>query len=191
MDQLDKITSHIEEEAKKEAESILADARIKCEEIIRDAKAEAKKEKDSALESQKLREEKEYEAALSSIEREKRMINLRNKANIIDRTINEAKKIIGEMDFPEYEKNILLLAEKYSDKSKKGEIYMSDSDIKMLSDSAKEKLSSLGLEVKSGGNDFPKGIVIKYGDVEENCTVDALFREKKEHLNDIIAKELL
>ena len=43
MDQLDKIISHIEAEAKKEAESILADARIKCEELIKDAKAEAKK----------------------------------------------------------------------------------------------------------------------------------------------------
>lgn len=55
MDQLDKIISHIEAEAKKEAESILADARIKCEELIKDAKAEAKKEKDSALEAQKSR----------------------------------------------------------------------------------------------------------------------------------------
>ena len=191
MDQLDKIISHIEAEAKKEAESILADARIKCEELIKDAKAEAKKEKDSALEAQKSKEEWEYEAALSSIEREKRMINLRNKTAVIDRTTDEAKKIIGKMDFPEYEKNILSLAEKYSDKSKKGEVYMADPDIEKLSDRAKEKFSLLGLEVKPGGSDFPKGIIIKYGDVEETCTIDALFREKKEHLNDIIAKELL
>lgn len=190
MDQLDKIILHIEDEAKREAESILAEAKIECEKVLSDGEAEAKRAYASALEAQKAKEEKAYEVALSSIEREKRMINLRNKTKIIDRTIAEAKKIIAEMDFADYEKNILLLAEKYSVNGKKGEAYVSETDIEKFSDSAKERLSFLGLELKSGGKAFPKGIVIKYGDVEENCTVNALFHEKKEHLGDIIAKEL-
>lgn len=190
MDQLDKIISHIEYEARQEAESILADAKEKCKKIQDDGEAEAKKEYDSALCAQKIKEERAYEAVISSIEREKRMINLRNKTEIINRTMDEAKKIIAEMDFADYEKNILLLAEKYSANDKKGEAYLPESDFKRLSDSAKEKLSVLGLDIKSGGKNFPKGIVIKYGDVEENCTIDALFREKKEALSDIIVKEL-
>lgn len=191
MDQLDKIISHIENEANEEAKMILAEAEKKCSGILEDGKAEAKKEYDSALEAQKAKEERDYAAALSLIEREKRMINLQYKANIIERTVNEALKMIDNMEFKDYESCLVFLAEKYSDKSEKGEIYLSDGDISKLSDGAKEKFNLLGLSVKSGGSDFPKGMVIKYGDVEENCTVGALLHEKREYINDIIAKELL
>ena len=57
-----------------------------------------------------------------------------------------------------------------------------------LVDVAKEKGGSL--EVDSDPADITDGFILKYGDIEENCTFDAIFDSKRDELRDLVNKNL-
>lgn len=190
MEQLEKIISHIEDEAKTEAEAVASAAKAECDKIKKEAEDEAKRAYDAIIEEQKAEDEKTGEAALSYIESEKRIIKLRAKTHLIEKTLEELVKSAENMNFQEYEGYLLALAQDKTETGKSGKIYFSAKDKSRLSENAVNKLSSMGLEIEEANKDFGLGFILKYNDVEENCTLGAIIREKRDYLTDIIAKEL-
>lgn len=190
MEQLEKIISHIEDEAKAEAEAIASAAKAECETIKDEAEKEAKKTYDAIIEEQKAADIKTGEAALSYIEREKRLIKLRTKTEIIEKTLGEIVNVAENMDFQEYESYLLAMAKNKAETGKCGKIYFSAKDKSRLSENAVKQLNSMKLDIEASDKNFGLGFILKYNDVEENCTLEAIIREKRDYLTDIIAKEL-
>ena len=56
------------------------------------------------------------------------------------------------------------------------------------SDIAKEKGGSLTVDKEPA--DIADGFILKYGDIEENCTFDAIFEAKRDELRDLVNKNL-
>lgn len=190
MEQLEKIISHIEDEAKAEAEAIAVAAKAEYEKIIKEAEAEAKKTYDAIIEEQKAADIKTGEAALSYIEREKRLIRLRAKTEIIEKTLGEILNSVENMSSTEYESYLLALVKNKAEIGKHGKIYFSAKGKSMLSENAVKQLNLMELDIEEADKDFGLGFILKYKDVEENCTLEAIIREKRDYLTDIIAKEL-
>lgn len=190
MEQLEKIISHIEDEAKAEAEAITLAAKTECEKIKKEAEDEAKRAYDTIIREQEAENLKTGAAALSYIESEKRLIKLRVKTSLMEKTLDEIMTSAKNMDFNEYENYLLEMIKDKAETEKKGTIYFTEKDKSRLSENAVNRIKSLGLEIEAADKDFILGFILKYNDVEENCTLGAIMREKRDYLTDIIAKEL-
>ena len=73
-----------------------------------------------------------------------------------------------------------------------GIIYFSEEDLDRMPSGFTKEVSDLAkkhnadLSVSRESRKIGRGFVLSYGGVEENCTFDALFEEKKDSLTDII-----
>lgn len=171
--------SEITEKAKFEAEKILSKARVEAERVIDIAKVEAEKNFEEVIKRAKLRADAE----------EKNLV-LKEKQRLIKKAVAEAKEAAGNGgEYLEILKELL----KNSDKSTGGKIIFREEDYKAFS--AKGEISDIlkekNLEISNERlAEFERGFIISYGDMEENCTFDAIFREKKDEFSDVVGKIL-
>ena len=54
----------------------------------------------------------------------------------------------------------------------------------------KKEAKALGLDISKEKSDISGGFIIKYGNTEQNCSLDAIFKEKKDELVDYINSNL-
>lgn len=188
MVQLERITGHIISEAKDEAKKILDEADLQCKAILDDAKKAAEAEKESILKDADSDKKTILSLANTSAEHEKALSVLGLKVRSIDAVIQGAREKVLSLPLPEYEAALSGLLDQYAHKDKRGNILLDAKDASRLSDQMKEKLSSLSLTVKE--EPIGAGFILQYGDIEENCTLDALIRNKKELLTDMISRKL-
>ncbi|MFA5527945.1 MAG: V-type ATP synthase subunit E [Peptostreptococcales bacterium] len=193
---LEKILKAIEEDATAKAEAVLAQAEKEAEEIMSHAKLEAEKKCHEIAE----RSASDVQAAVGRAESaarlaEKKMI-LDAKQQIINSVITNARKSIAEMPVPEYEDLIFQMIKKHAH-PKHGVIILSEGDRERLPDDLENRIKEV-LKDKKGASltiseETPQlngGFILKYGDIEENCSFDALFSIAKENLQDKV-NELL
>jgi len=191
MSGLDKIKDRILQEAEeqaaekiKEAEDeagvIKSEAVRKADEISQDVKAKAENEI------------KSYSDRVdSSIDLERRTRVLAAKQEIISDVITEAKRRILALGTKDYYALILKLIEK-NIQDGEGIIYFSEEDLDRMPSGFTKEVSDLAkrhnadLSVSRESRKMGRGFVLNYGGIEENCTFDALFEEKKDNLTDII-----
>ena len=80
--------------------------------------------------------------------------------------------------------------------SKDGEILFGERDLKRMPSDFEDKIKEIA--EKKGGSlklvkevaDIPDGFILRYGMIEENCTLRALFDTKKNQLKDIALSKL-
>ena len=127
----------------------------------------------------------------SSIDLEHRTRILAAKQEIIGDVITEAKRRILALGTKDYFALILKLIEK-NIQDGEGTIYFSEEDLDRMPSGFTKEVSDLAkkhnadLSVSRESRKIGRGFVLSYGGVEENCTFDALFEEKKDSLTDII-----
>lgn len=195
MSGLEQIISIINTQGKTAETDILAQAEKKAEKILTDGKITA----DAAYDEQL---KKANDACAKNIENAKSgALNLKNKALLsakvegIYSVINAAEKQLENLSDKEYFNVVLRLAVKYAH-SGKGLIIFNKNDlsriptdfIKNLNSALKDKKGELALSETAAA--IPNGFVLKYGDIEENCSFAALIDAKSEELKDRIAKVL-
>lgn len=189
---LEKILKAIEDDAKSSADAVLAQAKQEADEITEAAKKEAA----SRCAEIAAKSEADVKAVLSRAEsaavlQEKKII-LEAKQQIINDVINNARNSLTNLSDIEYVEVILRMVQKYADQ-KPGQILFSVTDKKRLPGDFTAKLNN-ALAGKSGASlviseetvNVNGGFVLKYGEVEENCSFDALFSAAKEELQDIV-----
>lgn len=191
MSGLDKIKDRILQEAQEQADEKIRNAEEKASVI----KSEAVREADDIAKGVKARAEgnvKSYKERVdSSIDLEHRTRLLAAKQEIIGDVIGEAKKRILSLGNSDYFALILKLIEKNMQQGE-GTIFFSADDLsrvpsgftKDVMEIAKKHGGDLSVSMKP--RDIGPGFVLSYGGVEENCTFDALFEEKKDDLTDIV-----
>lgn len=192
---LDKILKSIEDEAIEISERTINEAELKAQDIIANAEKLAEDESTLIMKNAEEKLNLIRQQTNSQIEIKSREMFLKAKRELIDSIINETKDMLCRMPDEEYFNVIMKLLKKYI-QPKKGEILFSKNDLKRIPEEFEEKLAKLGsslgadLKVSSSVRDISGGFILSYGDIEENCSFDALFREKYDILSDTIAASL-
>ncbi len=173
-DVCDLLTAEAEEKAQKIVEKNLKAAEAEAQEILRRAEAETARIAENA------------ESACETI---RKRAQLEAKCRVIDGWVNAAKDRIKSLKAEEYFDFIAAAAVRHCSPDV-GVLLMRAEDIKAMPSGFLEKING---EITDGGRfseikaaDIGVGCVLSYGDIEENCTVDALFDDKADEIKDAL-----
>lgn len=195
MSGLENIIREIEKKAETEASSIIKEAEEYCESYLTQEKEKISAEV-SDFEKKAEKERVLFESkAASGAEAMERNAVLKAKQDNIDLAISKAYERLSSLSDPEYFEMIISLLKK-NVLAKDGEILFGKKDLsrisgdfeKRIEDIAKEKGGSLKL-VKDAAP-ISDGFILRYGMIEENCTLKALFETNENSLKDIALKNL-
>jgi V/A-type H+-transporting ATPase subunit E len=187
---LEKILKAIEEDAEANAKTVLDQANRKADEILSAARAEAGKKCAQIAEKSDEDLKAVISRAESAVALQEKKIILEAKQQIISNVLDSARKSLKALSDSEYIDIILKMVKKYAH-NKSGEILFSAFDIKRLPKNFDDKLkqalsekSSAVLTVSGKPAAIDGGFLLIYGDIEENCSFDALFSAARENLQD-------
>lgn len=189
MSGLDKILEHISSEAADNASKIIANAKAEAERILSSEKAEA-----ARLEAQ-ISKQSELDVAAASKRiqsaadlKEKRMI-LEAKQKEIDSVIEDALAKLNGLDDAAYFETLAKMLDKYSTGAE-GVIRFSRKDLGRLPADFEAKAKAHKLSLSNDPVNIDGGFVLVYGDIEENCSFEALVNASREVLQDKIGQIL-
>ena len=186
---LSNILDRIENESVKKAEEIILKANNEADEMIFAAKKEAQK----ILDDYKVKTEKKTTEILSRIkasdEIEKKRAELFKKQEIIKTVLKTARNDIKNQSDDDYFNFLGKILTKYA-QGKNGIVILSTRDFGSMTKCFKDILLENGLEAKAGKVADRNGFIIVYGNIEINCTVDAIFDAEAEELSDMLNKFL-
>ena len=187
---IEKILKAIDEEAQVSANAILAEAKREIEEIITAANNEADIKAKQITEKSEAEVKEVINRAESAAALFEKKLLLNTKQQIINGIIASARNRLKSLSNVEYTDIILSMVTKYAH-NEDGVILFSKADRNRLTTDFSERLkltlaskpgASLKLEDKEPF--FEGGFLLIYGDIEENCSFDALFADKKDILLD-------
>jgi V/A-type H+-transporting ATPase subunit E len=193
---LDKIIKHIEDDAAAVALAILTDAQSKAEEIVSAAKEQAQKKCEEIQKKTEADVDMTLNKAESAALLQERKLILNAKQELINEVIEHAKTSLTHLPEEDYFSIIKKMIKKYA-LPKKGEIIFSHADKNRLPANLEAELSSILSDIQGAelliSNETRKldgGFILVYGDIEENCSFEALFMAAKESLQDKVYKFL-
>jgi V/A-type H+-transporting ATPase subunit E len=187
---LEKILKAIEADAQANAATVIASANKEAEDILEAAKKDA--EEKCRLITEK--SDADVKAVLSRAESaaallEKKII-LDTKQQIISNIITSAREKLEKLPDSEYTDIILSMIKKYAH-HKEGMILFSAADKKRLTKEFPERMKGIlsempgtSLTIADTEPALIGGFLLVYGDIEENCSFDALFAEERDILLD-------
>ncbi len=170
--------------AAKQADEIREQARAEADQLAKEMKAKAEAEKARAI-----------ERANSSGDMQARQKALLAKQELITAVLEEAYQKILNMDENSYFAFLEKLADQHA-LSKDGLLYLNEKDKDRMPAGFEEKIKEAA--AGKGGAlriaDEPKaidgGFILVYGGIEENCSLSALFRDKRDELADLAGSVL-
>lgn len=187
---LEKILKAIEAEAQAGADAVVAQAKRDAQEILAKANSEAEAKCKVIIEKSDTETKAALKRAESAAALQEKKILLDAKQQIISNIIASARKKLAELDNSEYSNIILSMVKKYAH-NKSGKILFSAADkarlTKDFENALKQCLEAKGgaaLTIASEEPPFEGGFLLVYGDIEENCSFDALFAEERDNLQD-------
>ena len=195
MSGLDNIVKKIKSNSRDEIELIKKDAESYRANVLAEAKKDTDKEIKKILDQAKRDQDLFEEKVVSNGEFKQRNALLKAKGEVIDEVIDRALDELKNQDADSYFATILNVL-KDNTQDKDGKICFSKKDLDRIpsdfeakaSDIAKEKGGSLTVDNEPA--DIDDGFILKYGDIEENCTFDAIFEAKRDDLRDLVNKNL-
>lgn len=187
---LEKILKAIEDQAQAEADKVIAQANKAAEEILAVAKLEAEKKCSQIAEKSSTDVQAALSRADSAAALQEKKILLQAKQQIISDIIMKARNSLANLPSAEFTEIILQMIKKYAH-NKPGNIIFSATDKNRLSADFQERVkvalsdkASAELTVSTETAKIDNGFLLVYGDIEENCSFDALFSAAKETLQD-------
>lgn len=192
---LEKVQEQILDEAKNLAEGKIKSAQADANDILGAAKNEAQiiQKEIAAKSADEIK--KYHEKIESSAQMLRRTKILEAKQEVIEELLNKALVKIENLEEKEYFE-FLLKVLKNNLKAQEGTLFFNASDLQKMPESfalkakelAKEKGGSL--EISKEAKAIKNGFILTYGTIEENCTIEALFNDKKDDLKDGLHKLL-
>lgn len=187
---LENILKHIDEEASKNASITLSEAQEVKSKILADAKIEG--EKRCAEIAMKTKEEVKVllSRAKSAAELEEKKLLLRSKQEAIEHILKQALEQLKQLPTEQYFEILVSMVRKYA-APLPGEIIFSIEDKKRLPNNFEELIDKVladkegaTLKISNKNRDINGGFVLSYGEVEENCSFEALLLADRENLID-------
>lgn len=192
---VDKITEEILQEAKAGVQELLNEAAKKAQAVTDQAREEASQiAENGRKEAQQLLEQQEERAHSSAAMRMKQAA-LSAKQEVIDDIIGKAYEKLSGQDADGYFGMIVALLKK-AIHSGEGVICFSEEDLKRLPEGFEKVAGKIAaaaggsLKIDSVPAKIANGFILKYGGIEENCTLDALFAQSREALRDSVSSIL-
>lgn len=187
---LEKILADILDEAKAEAEQTVAAAKTEADRIVGTARAEAgvKADKVGAAAVQDVADiERSRDSALVL---QRRQRTLGQKQMLLAETLEKARDSLHALPGGDYFGLLVKLAAKTAQPGE-GELLLNDADLARMPKDFENQLAGAlpaGSALKVGGQARPidGGFVLKYGDVEENCSFAAIFDAREDEFSDLI-----
>ncbi len=188
---IDNITNEILQEAKNRAAQVISDAAAKADDEIRAAQAKGEDiSKKAAVKAEQ--EAKAYEnRILSQIGLRKRQTILSARQEIISGIIDAAYEKLSSLGDSEYFEMIKTLVGK-NVQGGEGEILFNKKDLDRLPAGFADVLKAIAekaggtLKVSEETAEIENGFILRYGGIDENCTLPALFAEKRDALSDLV-----
>ncbi|MDR1560440.1 MAG: V-type ATP synthase subunit E [Clostridiales bacterium] len=187
---LDKIIEEILAEARAEAENTLTAARAEAEKIVGQARIEAEAEVSAAKAETDNRVLTLTESREAAFQLRRRQAVLEGRQNALEETLTAARQALIDQPDNEYFAFILKLAAARAEPGE-GVLLFNARD---RARTPKDFQHLLNLALPEGKtlsvSDSPVridgGFVLKYGEVEENCSFSAIFRDRRDEFIDII-----
>lgn len=199
MNGLEKILESIVAEAKAAAEEAMEKAHAEARQILEEARLKATQRGFELVSNAEVTAKEIVNRAKSQAELEQRKILLHAKCKIIDDSIKSVQNYILNLDAEKYFAFLLKLCKKYA-LPQKGEIVFSETDLCKLPNEFKDEVlkiaKSLGGELRISEKtvQIDGGFLLDYGDIVENCSIEALINENREiiedHLNSLFFTNL-
>ena len=192
---IDGITADILAAAREEAGKILAQAQEQAQQTSAKAEEDSKKLFDDIIASARAKAEAESNRAASQAALQKRQALLAQKQEIISSIIERAKTALQEQGDEAYFAMVVKLIKKAA-RPQDGEIAFGAKDLKRLPEgfeaAANAAAKELGgtLKLAKDPVDIKNGFVLRYGGIEENCSLDALFASRTDSLTDKVNAQL-
>lgn len=187
---LEKILKAIEEQAQANADAILAEANKKADEIISAANLEAEKKSAQIAEKSAIDVQSAISRAESAAALQEKKLLLQTKQQIISNIITKARDSLAVLPDSEYSEIIIQMVKRFAHNNT-GKIVFPSTDKKRLPADFNDRLKlalvdkpAASLTISDEDANINGGFLLIYGDVEENCSFDALFSTAKESLQD-------
>lgn len=187
MSGLENIISRIKQDSSAECEKISADAAKRASEIISEAENKAQSlGADIISQAQKKAGLIEQRASSAAV-REERTAVLNAKTQLVDSILEKALVKLHRLDKPTYFRTLKLLAEKNALNSE-GVMLLNAEDLQRMPADFADGLENIKISAEPCSiND---GFILKYGDLEVNCTFAAMLEASRDELK-AVAVELL
>ncbi len=187
MNGLEKILGTIKDESDRLSEDIIKKAESEAEKEYKNAVAAAQNEADKAVATAKHKAKIIIETAESGAQSLVNREVLSAKADAVENFIKTETEKWAQLETDKYFAVLLRLITKYAE-DKSGELIMSADDINRMPKGFMEKVNSVlptgGALQPQKGNIKGGGFILKYGNIEDNCTFSALVDEKMYEIKD-------
>ena len=187
---LDKIIERITQDSAVKCEGILKEATAQATSLKADAAAVSKKDADKLLAKAAKQAQAIVEMAESGSAVEQKNALLDAKVGIIDEAVDYAKTKLAGAGDADYFDTVMKLVKAYAQDAE-GIMYFSQKDLSRLPAGFAEKISDATngkLKVSSEPKNIDGGFILAYGDIEINCSFDALISEKIDVIKDTLNK---
>ncbi|MBQ4186457.1 MAG: V-type ATP synthase subunit E [Firmicutes bacterium] len=188
------LTAQILQDAKDKAQDIIAEAEAKASEVEQDAYTKAALASEKAK-AKAAKDADDYAARIrSQIGMMTRQRTLKAKQDIIEQVIAEAYEKLRNQDDASYFSMITALVKKNAH-AEDGEILFGSGDLNRLPAGYETTINAAlegrgTLRIVTSPAPIEDGFVLRYGGIEENCTLKALFADKQEALSDKVHQVL-
>ena len=192
---LEKIIEKIGLDARENAGEVLAEANEKCAEILDAARAESEKiDAQAQSDAMALREDILARGESGAqLQRKNRILTA--KQEMIGEVIEGARESLIGMDDFDYFVLLGRLAERNAQPGD-GIMYLSSQDLARVPASFHRTLAEIAqkkhgtLVISHEPRSIDGGFVLAYGGIEENCSFEAMFEDRKEALQDVVRAKL-
>ncbi len=192
---LEEMKAAIEEESRVERAEIDRRAQEQAATIGAEAKAAAAARYQEILSDARQACAGELQRAKTGGEMKIKRLLLRTKTELVDETIVMALRQLRELPDADYFTVLQTLACSYARKGE-GEMLLSQRDLQRLpagfADTLNSMLKSQGAQVHIGARaaKIDGGFLLVYGDIEVNCSFEALLEASLEQVKDALSREL-
>ena len=192
---LEKMVSQILEEADASAAVTISDAEKKAAEILDEAGKKADEIRQQREEQSRAKVKSYDERTASAADMKRRTAVLAARQELIGSVIADACERVKNLDEEKYFEILKNMVGKYL-LPKDGEICFSRKDLERMPADFREEIRSMAekkggaLEFSGEARNIDGGFILVYGGIEENCSIDAVFAEKRDELMDQVRKIL-
>lgn len=194
MSGLDKILAEIRDEAAAEAKMAVDAAKGEAEKILTKAKEDSSAQMDRILAAANAEVADVERSRESAIALQHRQRTLAQKQTLLCETLQKAQTVVKELPDDLYFGLLARLA-KNAAQNGQGVMFLNQKDKDRMPADFEKKL---GAELMEGASlsvsgtvcQIDGGFVLKYGDVEENCSIEAIFNARGDEFSDLIRQTL-
>ena len=190
MAELQVLTDKIRRAAEEKAAGILAQAKSECDNILAEAKNTGDADTAKIVEEAKKEAERITTRAISAAAQKSAQQKLAFKMEMICSVMEKAKQEFLNAEDSVYMARLVKLLDSRAQKGESGELLLNKKDKTRDLTEVNAKIKEYGLTISEKNADIEGGFILVYGKVEENCSVEAIFRENYEELVDFIGENL-